>query len=932
MSFPVRKGLAFVLIFGMSGGVPAAENLPPLRVDPALLGQGARKAQAPRAAGTEAPEPKPEAAAAEAGAPPGGEAAVKPVEPPKAPARAEPQPAVVAPEKTEARIAPREAAPEPSTTAPRLQPQLAQPPLVEERAALPPLYSAHVEAGVLPPPALQTAARLSPLPPEGDQPYPVFVAASRITGLGDNKVVAEGETELRKANTTLSADRLTYWKIEDEVEAVGNVHLKRDADVVRGPKLRLNMTDSTGFFEQPVYSFTRAAKVPKKKSSVVLLPTTDARSQGAMAQAPTQQFSRLTTQAISRPPEVIAGEIVSDTRGLTTSTGSAERIEFQGENRMRLTNATYSTCSVDKPDWYAQVGDLQLDYDREVGEGSEAKLVFMDVPLFYMPWFSFSLNDRRKSGFLSPTFGSSTRRGLELTVPWYWNIAPNMDATISPRLMSKRGLQLNAEYRYLDHNYTGRARVEWLPEDRVLGKRRSGYSLVHSQNLGYGFVGNLNLNGVSDDTYFTDLSSRITTTSQTHLLRQGTLSYGGGWWTATANVQRFQTLQDPSLPLVSRPYERMPQLTLSANRPDIYGASFALNGEYVDFQHPTSVLGKRTTLYPQLSLPWETPAWYVTPKIGYHFTRYELSRQAAGVPDRLSRSLPIFSVDSGLTFERNLDWFGRDLTQTLEPRLYYLYVPTRRQDNIPVFDSAAADFNFATIFSENAFVGGDRIADANQLTAALGSRLIDPQNGQEYLRAMVGQRFYFKGQDVTLPGVPARPGGAADFLAALSGQVLPRTYADAAWQYNPRDKQTERFVIGGRWQPDFAKSLNASYRFSRDTTGAVPVAGIRQIDVSGQWPLGRGWYGVGRYNYSLREKRLVEAVGGLEYDGGCWVARFVVQRFATTSGTANTSFFVQLELNGLTRIGSNPLEILKRNVPGYGIINQPTSDPVFGAN
>ena len=871
MSFQVRSGLAPILILGLSGSVLAAENLPPLRVDPALLGQGASRPRAPRVA--EAPVPEPKAAAAETRAAP-----------------------------------PREPAPEAlGASAPPLQPQLAQPPLVEERAALPPLYSAHAEAGALPAPALRPAMQLSPLPAESGQPYPVFVAASRITGRGDNEVVAEGEAELRKANTTLSADRLTYWKIEDEIEAAGSVRLTRDADIISGPKLRLNMTESTGFFEQPKYSITRTAKVPPQASA--LLP------------ARTVQ-----------PPVIIAGEVVSDTRGLTTGTGAAERMEFQGENRVRLTNATYSTCTADDPDWYAKVGDLKLDFDREAGEGSDAKLVFKGVPLFYTPWLSFSLNNRRKSGFLAPTFGSSTKTGTELTVPWYWNIAPNMDATISPRLMTKRGLQLNAEYRYMDYNYSGQARVEWLPEDRVLLKRRSGFSLVHNQNLGYGFAGALNLNGVSDGTYFTDLSSRIATTSQSVLLRQGVLSYAGSWWTAVANVQRYQTLQDPALPTVANPYDRAPQLTLNASRPDLYGAAFAFNGEYVDFRHPTNVLGQRTTLYPQLSLPWQTPAWYVTPKIGYHFTRYDLSRQAAGVPDQLSRSLPILSVDSGLNFERDFAWQGKSLTQTLEPRLYYLRVPMRRQDNIPVFDSAVTDFDLATIFAENAFSGGDRIADANQLTAALTSRLIDPQSGQEYVRGLIGQRYYFSDREVTLPGVPARPGGAADFLAALSGQVLPKTYADAAWQYNPRDQRTERFVVGGRWQPDFAKVLNASYRFRRDVAGATPVAGIRQIDVSGQWPLGRGWYGVGRYNYSLREGRLVESLGGLEYDGGCWVARFVVQRFATTTGTANTAFFVQLELNGFSRIGSNPLEMLKRNVSGYGRINQPTSDPVFGAN
>ena len=295
------------------------------------------------------------------------------------------------------------------------------------------------------------------------------------------------------------------------------------------------------------------------------------------------------------------------------------------------------------------------------------------------------------------------------------------------------------------------------------------------------------------------------------------------------------------------------------------------------------------------------------------------------------RNLPIFSVDAGVAFERDFSWFGKSLAQTLEPRLYYLLVPQRTQNNIPVFDSGLADFNFATIFSDNTYSGVDRIADANQITAALTSRLLDPQTGEEYVRGMIGQRYYIARQNVTLPGEPARPGGTSDFLAALSGRLMPNTYADTAWQYDPREGQTERFVVGGRWQPDFAKVLNASYRYTRDhsgITGGTP--GIRQVDFSGQWPLAQGWYGVGRFNYSIREKKIIETVGGLEYNGGCWVGRLVLQRYATASGDTNTALFVQLELNDFSKIGSNPLELLARRIPGYGRINQPPSDPVFG--
>lgn len=940
--------LVFVVVFGLSGKLLAADNLPLLRVDPALLGQGTAKPLPSRSAETSVIESKPvQAVSREKGAsevseskkavsasspqeirsaPP--EPASKAVEsaprpaPAAAAARAErPEPPSSSaggglflrtdpsaqtrarPQQEAARAAPAvEAAP----LAP-LQPQLSQPPQVEERPALPPLYSAHADAGQLPAPSLKLTTSLSPLPLEGKVAYPAFLRAAQINARDDNEFVAEGEVELRKANTVLKTDRLTYWRVEDEVEAEGNVRLNRDADVISGPKVRMNMTEGTGVFEQPRYSIIRAARPPQQAS-------------------PALQVRRIP------PPTVIAGEVVSDTRDLTTGSGTADRLEFLSDNRIRLINTTYSTCTADPPDWYAKVGELNLDYDREVGEARDAKIVFKDATLISVPWLDFSINNKRKSGLLAPTFGSSTKTGTEITQPIYWDIAPNMDATLSPRFMSKRGLQWNLEYRYLEQNYFGLIRGEWLPDDIVLHKRRSGFSLEHDQKFGEGFSASLNLNTVSDSTYFTDLSSRIAMTSLGNLLRQGKLNYNGGWWKATANVQRYQTLEDPSLPPLEKPYDRLPQLTLNANQPDVNGAALSFNAEYVDFSHPTKVIGRRLSLYPQVSLPWQMPAYYVTPKVGYHLTRYDLSRQDPGVPESIHRGMPIFSLDSGVVFERDFSWEGRAMTQTLEPRLFYLKVPRRQQDQIPNFDSNAYDLNFATIFSENVFSGGDRVADANHLTAALVSRLIDPQTGKEYLRGMVGQRYYFSDQEVTLPGFPGRPGGAADFLAALSGQVVKNTYVDAGWQYNPRDKHTERYVLGGRWQPDFAKVVNASYRYIRDSAAVPAAQGVRQLDLSAQWPLGGGWYGVGRYNYSLRDSKLLESVGGLEFDGGCWVLRFVVQRFATTTGTSNTSFHAQLELNGFSRIGSKPFEILSRSIRGYGQINNPTANPAFGAD
>jgi LPS-assembly protein len=723
-----------------------------------------------------------------------------------------------------------------------------------------------------------TATAVAQTAPPQVEPGATVVTADRISGRNDVETVAEGQAEFQRDNTTIKADRITYRQLEDEAEAEGNVRMTRDEDHISGPHLKLKIQDNLGVFDQPDFAFKRAAKV---------IPGFD----------------------YQREP--------------TVGSGQAERMDFEGEGLYRLTRGTFSTCSPNR-DWYVKSDNIALDYNRMVGNADDAKVVFMDTPIFYWPWFSFSLNHERKSGFLAPTYSQTTTSGLEVTLPWYWNIAPNMDATFAPRFLARRGLQLNSELRYLDQSYFGKSRFEYLPNDRVSGIDRTAYSVVHNHIFGYGFSGDINANGVSDDKYFVDLSSRVAMVSQANLLRQGRLLYSGGWWNAALIAQRYQTLQDPGAP-VAIPYYRLPQFVVSAVRPDLpAGLNFHFTGEYVDFHHPTQVIGQRSVIYPQLSLPIQTSSFYITPKIGVHQTHYSLSRQDAGVPETLSRDVTIASVDSGMVFERDFNWLGRPMIQTAEPRLYYLNVPVRNQNNIPVFDSGLTDFNFAQIFSENRYSGADRIGDANQLTAAMVSRLVDPVNGGELMRAALGQRYYFQDQQVSLPTETVRTNRKTDILAAFSGHVSPKVSVDVGWQYSPYFSRSERLNVGVRWQPDYGQVLNAAYRYTRDQVG--------QVDISGQWPLGGGWYGVGRYNYSLKDSRLVEGVAGFEYDAGCWMLRFVLHRLATTTATASTGIFVQLELNGLARIGSNPIDLLKRNIAGYGVISQPVADPFFGDN
>jgi LPS-assembly protein len=329
------------------------------------------------------------------------------------------------------------------------------------------------------------------------------------------------------------------------------------------------------------------------------------------------------------------------------------------------------------------------------------------------------------------------------------------------------------------------------------------------------------------------------------------------------------------------------------------------------------------------------PYGYITPKIGVHHTSYSLNNIANNLESQ-SRTLPIFSLDSGLFFDRDFKVASRNYSQTLEPRLFYVYIPSKDQSNIPIFDSSESDLNFSTLFSENQFTGNDRINNANQVSLALTTRLIDSNTGTQRLSASVGQRYYFEDQEVGLPGANFRKNNSSDIIAGLSADLRNSLKIDAFWQYNTDDSNGVRTTLTSRYKPEPGKALNLSYSYRRDLPGVassnVLGSGINQFDISGQWPLGKGWYGIGRVNYSVREHQLIETLAGIEYDAGCWQTRSVIQRVATATADANYALFFQLELGGLASIGANPLAIIKRNIPGYvstGLIPETYQQPYY---
>ncbi len=688
---------------------------------------------------------------------------------------------------------------------------------------------------------------------------PAVIEADSLTGQANQQVQATGDATISQDGKSIRADTLLFDQTTHEVDAQGSVVLKQDGNSMSGPHLQFNMGTSSGTMEQPQFYLQENA-----------------------------------------------------------ARGSAEVLHIEDRLHFNLEHATYTTCPAGNQDWLMKMGLLEIDRDRQVGVAHNALVEFKGVPILYSPWMDFPLNGQRKSGFLAPIFGGTIKGGSEVTLPFYWNIAPNFDATLAPREMTKRGLMLNNEFRYLEPGYHGELHVDVLPNDKITKNTRARLNLIHSQNLANRLNGYLNYSRVGDNDYFRDLGDAVNTTSQANLLQEGGLNFDGGWWTTQARVQHYQTLQDTITPIIV-PYTRLPQLTLNAQQSRA-GANMAFAGEYVYFSHPTAVNASRVVLNPSVSYPLVSePAYYLTPKLALHSANYVLGANNVGAAPNASITLPIFSLDSGVVFEREGNLLNNGYVQTLEPRAFYVYVPYKDQSQLPNFDTAQADFSFTQIFMENRFFGSDRVGDANYLTLALTSRLLEQGNGMEHLKFMIAQRVSFSTPQVNLI-TPATTTNKSDILLALAGRVTRHWSLDSEFQYDPNQAHVQRYNIAAGYRPEAGKTLNLGYRFTRNT--------LRQVDISTQWPISGRWHAVGRWNYSLQDSRILETIGGLEYNQDCWMLRLVAQHFVTATQQSNTGFFIQLELNDFVKVGSDPLDLLKQSVPGYTKLNdKPVPSP-----
>lgn len=704
-----------------------------------------------------------------------------------------------------------------------------------------------------------------------------YLSGDTLSGHADKEVVLEGNARMLRSDTQISADTLRYDQRTDRMQAEGHVRIEREERIYTGTYLDMDVERFEGFF-------------------------TDIRYQ-------------------------LGGE---------KGHGEAVRADFADKDHMTARQGTYTTCRRKPgpdwvPEWVLTAAQLNIDNEEEIGKAQGAYLHFQGVPLLPVPPFTFPITEKRKSGFLPPLFGIDSVNGFELGTPYYFNLAPNYDLTVTPNFISNRGMNTESQLRYLEPRYSGDLKLAYMPGDRLRGQDRVALALTHSTQITSPIGGisiAANISRVGDDNYWSDFSGStllqagapLGGTNRT-LPADITATWGRGDLSSMLKVQKWQGLQ------ATPPYDRVPQWTLRYAQSNVQGIDWSVDTDITQFEGDRTITrqpnAQRAFAWAQVSYPMIWPAVYLTPKLQTHVAGYQFdapmnSQQTA------SSLVSTFSLDTGLTFERNTEILGVKLLQTLEPRAFYVYTPYTDQSLIPIYDTAPQDLNLTAVFTENAYVGHDKISDNNLLTLGLTTRFLNSDSGAQLASFGIAQRLRFEEQKVTLlPGQTPAATGLSDILLGSRLNLGDRWVLDAATQYNLKTQQSVRSVIGGRYHAGDFQTLNVAYRSQANAS--------EQVDLSWQWPLNQLWslaggpsnpdagryYGLGRVAYSLRDQLLVDSLLGLEYDAGCWISRVVYTRTPITPQTANSKLMLQIEFVGFTRLGIDPFKTLTDSIPRY---------------
>jgi len=715
----------------------------------------------------------------------------------------------------------------------------------------------------------------------------IIIEGDSIENIIDRKLRVSGNALLKTKDQKITADLIEFNQTSEDLYAKGNVKIDTPNIQITGTELELSISENIGVIPNASFVSTLNQDKPSKFNNKLR--------------------------------------------------GSATKLFIEGKNKTRLEDASITTCEVGENGWAIDAKHAEIDQSSSTLIAKNSTLSLKGIPIIFTPYADFSFSDLRKSGFLMPTIGSTTRSGMEWVTPYYLNISPTSDLTLLPRVLGKRGIQLGGTYRYLDKNYSGVSSMEFMNTDKKNKELNERYyiNINHQQEISKNIKGGVSLEKVAknDKNYFNDMSSNISATSQVSLSQKAFISYSSDSifskndsFSANLVSQKFQNLSSSS------PYERLPSLTANYSKDILDDDEFIIidintlltynkfeNNN--DYSGATRATGDRLTATPSIEFPFEASFGYVTPKLIMDYKNYDL--EGANVGSK-SLFIPTLSVDSGMYFDKPFDLGGTDFVQTIEPRIFYSYTQYKNQENLPMFDTALSELNAYNIFNENQFSGGDRVMDSNQVTVALSSRIMDSR-GFEWLSTTLAQRFYIDDRDVLKEAQFASStlqNDSSDIFFGAKAYITRSILFAADWQYNVDEEVTNRSTFKIRYRPEPGKVLNASYRNVKNPNNtSTKNYNVEQYKLSGQWPLGYGWSGLASYDYDTIESVAIESMGGLEYDAGCWSTQIMFHRLRLADNDKpNSTLFIQLELGGLGSLGTGDQDSLfdkmDRNVPG----------------
>jgi len=626
--------------------------------------------------------------------------------------------------------------------------------------------------------------------------------------------------------------------------------------------------------------------------------------------------------------------------------GMAKLYNRQSKTLSQYQDVAYTSCRPGNQDWVIHTPELKMNKTTGKGSAKNAWMEFKGAPVLYTPYISFPIDNRRLSGFLAPSFGSTKYGGFRMAAPYYWNIAPNYDATLIPREFTSRGPLLASKFRYLTEQSSGNVAFEFMPHDSVLNTTRYLGSIKNTSQITPHISSNMDLNYASDKTYFAELGNALSFSNYNYLRSYANVNYAGAGVSLSGLVDNYQSINTTvDTDIIKLPYRKLPQINLNLNHSfQFMPLNTAMENEYVYFQQASLVNGQRINTKPSVSIPLQTASSFITPKLSLQHTQYELNNFQPGLSGSASRTLPIFSTDSGLFFERNLNMANTSFIHTLEPRLFYLYVPYSNQQDIPVFDTALYDFNYYSMFRENSFSGSDRIQDANQITTAITSRLIDDKSGLERLKLNIGEIFYFRDRNVTLQyagtntqilgSTTPQTDSYSNLVTELSSELTHNLSVTTGLQWNPQLNDIQRGQAGIHYNNPDNEIFNVGYLYRKNPLIPNQLNDITQSDVSFRYPIYDNWSAMGRWQYSLLYNKTQDALFGLEKENCCWRFRIALRHYINNisnvnssqvipntnlalTGTAQDGVFFEIELKGLSALGDDMDTFLQREIYGY---------------